>query len=49
MDFLLRNTANAMGGHEMKWQSKTLLGSNYADDLSILDENVAKRMIFGRF
>ena len=31
-----------MGEYEMKWRSKTSLDLNYADDLSILDENASK-------
>jgi len=27
-----------MGDHRIKWGGKTLLGLDYADDLSILDE-----------
>ena len=42
MDFVLRYTAKAMGEHGIKWGSKTLLKSNYADDLSFLDEGVIK-------
>ena len=31
-----------MGEQEIHWGSKTLLRLNYADDLSILDENATK-------
>ena len=48
MDFVLRSTAKAIGEHEIKWGSKTLLDLEYADDLSILDENLAKWMNFWR-
>ena len=41
MDFVWRSTAKAMGEHGIKWGSKTLLDVDYADDLSILDENVS--------
>jgi hypothetical protein len=42
MDFVLRSTGKAMGGHGIKWGEKNLLDLDYADDLSILDENVSK-------
>ena len=35
-----------MGEHGIKWEGKTLLDLDYADDLSILDESVSKRMNF---
>ena len=31
-----------MGSHGIKWEGNTLLGLDYADDLSILDERVSK-------
>ena len=40
MDFVLRSTGKAIGDHGIKWGGKTLLDLDYADDLSILDENV---------
>ena len=42
MDFVLRSTGKAIGGHGIKWRGKTLLDLDYADDLSILDESVSK-------
>ena len=42
MDFVLKNTVKVMGEHGIDWGSKTLLDLDYADDLSILDENVDK-------
>ena len=42
MEFLLKRTEKEMGEREIKWGSKTLLGLDYADDLSITDENVSK-------
>ena len=42
MDFILRSTAGVMGDHGIKWENKTLLDFDYADDLSILDENVGQ-------
>ena len=41
MDFVLRNTGKAMGKHRIKWGRKAFLDLNYADDFSILDENVS--------
>ena len=41
MDFFLRNTANAMAEHGIKWGSKTLSKLDYADDLNFLDESVS--------
>ena len=31
-----------MGDHAIKWEGKTLLDLDYADDLSIVDESVSK-------
>ena len=31
-----------MGDHGIKWEGKTLLNFDYADDLSIIDESVSK-------
>jgi hypothetical protein len=31
-----------MGEHRVKWRNKTLIDLDYADNLSILDENVGK-------
>ena len=42
MDFVLRSTGKAIGDHEIKWRGKTLLDSDYADDLNILGESVSK-------
>ena len=42
MDFVLRSTGKAIGDHGIKWEGKTLLDLDYADDLSILDESVSK-------
>ena len=42
MDFVLRSTGKAMGGHGIKRRGKTLLDFDYVDDLSILDESVSK-------
>jgi len=42
MDFVLRSTGKSMGDCRIKWGGKTLLGLDYADDLSILDESVSK-------
>ena len=39
MNFVLKSTGKAMGDHGIKWGGKTLLGLDYADDLSILDES----------
>jgi len=41
-DFVLRSTGKAIGDHGIKWEGKTLLDLDYADDLSILDESVSK-------
>jgi len=41
MEFILRNTTKAMEEHGIKWGSKTYLYLDYADDLSILDENAS--------
>ena len=40
--FVLRSTGEAMGDYEIKRGEKKLLDLDYADDLSILDENVSK-------
>ena len=45
-DFFLRSTGKAMGDHGFKWGGKTLLGLDYADDLSILGESVSKMNAF---
>jgi hypothetical protein len=42
MDSVLRSTGKAMGDHGIKWRGKALLDLDYADDLSILDENMSK-------
>jgi len=42
MDFIIKSTAKKMGEPTFKWKSKTLLDLDYADDLSILDEDVSK-------
>ena len=42
MDFVLRSTGKAIGDHGIKWGGKTLLDSDYADDLSISDESVSE-------
>ena len=42
MDFVLRSTGKAIGDHGIKWGGKTLLDSDYADDLSILNESLSK-------
>ena len=42
MDFVLRSTEKAIGDHGIKWEGKTFLDLDYADDLSILDESVSK-------
>ena len=42
MNFVLRSTGKEMGNHGIKLGEKTLLNLDYADDLSILDENVSK-------
>ena len=42
MDFVLRSTGKAMGEHGIKWEGKTFVCLDYADDLSILDESVSK-------
>ena len=42
MDFVLRSTGKAMGDHGIIWGGKTLLDLDYADNLSIIDENVSK-------
>ena len=42
MDLVLRSTAKTIGEHHVKRESKILLDSDYADDLSILDESVSK-------
>ena len=46
MGSVLRSIAKAVGEHGIKWGSKTLLDLDYADDLSILDENVRKMVDF---
>ena len=38
--FVLRSTGKLMGDHGIKWGGKNLLDLDYADDLSILDQNV---------
>ena len=42
IDIVLKSTGKAMGDHGIKWGGKTSLVSDYADDLSILDENMSK-------
>ena len=42
MDFVLISTWKAMGEHWIKWEGKTFLDLNYADNLSILDKSVSK-------
>ena len=42
MDFVLKSRGEAIGDHGIKWEGKTLLDLDYADDLSILDESVSK-------
>ena len=42
MGFVLRSTENIMGEHIINWGSKTFLNLDYAEDLSIIDENVGK-------
>ncbi|XP_065582694.1 uncharacterized protein LOC136041845 [Artemia franciscana] len=42
MDFILMRSGKAMGEHGIKCRCKTLLDSDYADDLIILDESVSK-------
>ena len=42
MDFVLRSTGKAFGDHGIKWEGKTLLDLDYADDLSVLDESLSK-------
>jgi len=42
MDFVLRRRGKAIGDHGIKWGGKPLLGLDYADDISILDEKVSK-------
>ena len=42
MNFLLKSARKAMGNHGIKLREKTLLGFDYADDLSILGESVSK-------
>ena len=42
IDFVLRSTREAIGGHGIKWGGKILLDLDYADDLSILAESVGK-------
>ena len=42
MDLVLRSTGKVMGDHGFKWEGKTLLDLDYADDLIILDESVSK-------
>ena len=41
-DFYLKSRAKTMREHEIRWGSKILLDLDWADDLSILDENVGK-------
>jgi len=41
-DFVLRNTAKALGEYGTELESKTILDLNYFDDLIVLDENVRK-------
>ena len=43
---VLRSTGKANGDHGIKWEGKTLLNLDYADDLSILDESVSKMYKF---
>ena len=42
IDFVLRSTGKAMGGHRIKWGGKNLPDLDYADDLSILDDSMSK-------
>jgi hypothetical protein len=42
MEFILRSTGKAMTEHGIKWGGKIFVDLDYADDLSILDENVGK-------
>ena len=42
MDFVLRNTAKAIGEQRIKWGNNPFLDLDYANDLGILDENVSK-------
>ena len=42
MNFVLRSTGKAIGDNGIKLGGKTLLGLEYADYLSILDESVGK-------
>ena len=42
MDFVLRSTGEDIGDHGIKWRGNTLLGLDYADDLSILDQRANK-------
>jgi len=42
MGFVLRSTRKVMEDHGIKWGEISLLGLDYADDLSILDEKVSK-------
>ncbi|XP_065576493.1 serine/arginine repetitive matrix protein 1-like isoform X2 [Artemia franciscana] len=41
LGIVLRSTGKAMRDHGIKWRGKTLLDLDYADDLSILDENAS--------
>ena len=41
MEFILRNTTKVMEERGIEWGSKTHLCLDYADDFSILDENVS--------
>ena len=42
MDLVTRSTGKSIRNHRIKWGGKILLDLNYADALSILDENESK-------
>ena len=42
MVFVLRSTEKEIGDHRIKWEGKTLLDLDYADDSSMLDESMSK-------
>ena len=46
IDFVLRSTEKAMGEHGIKWERKTFLDLDYADDLHVLNKRVSKMMNF---
>ena len=46
MSFVVRSSAKTKEEQEINWGCKNLLELDYADDLSILDENVSKMNVF---